>query len=345
MAVRIRPELAQTPGYTPAPVPPDAILLANNEVPGPPLPGVPEAVAAATGTLHRYPDATSTPLAAGLARHLGVAPDRVVVGAGSAGVCLRVLQALCEPGDEVAFGWRSFELYPLLARTVGAVPRPVPLSGDRLDLDALASATGRRTRVVLLCNPNNPTGTAVTGHELTRFLAAVPPHVLVVVDEAYREFATPGAVPDAVVSSGRHPRVAVLRTFSKAYGLAALRVGYGVLPVEVADAVRRVAPPFGVSTVAEAAASAALAAHPVMLARCRELAAERDRVRTALLAAGHRVPVSQANFLWLPLGERTSEFVAHCRDRGIVVRGYAGEGVRVTVGTASDNDAFLAAAT
>jgi histidinol-phosphate aminotransferase len=208
----------------------------------------------------------------------------------------------------------------------------------------MAAAVTPATRLVFVCTPNNPTGTPVRRAELERFLAAVPPEVLVVIDEAYREFVDDPDVQDALEFARGRENVAVLRTFSKAYGLAGLRVGYCVAPPKVAETVRKVYVPFSVSSVAQVAAIASLDAEPELMKRCAEIVAERARVRSALLDAGYEVPETQANFVWLPLGEATAAFNEHCLEHKVVVRAFAGDGVRVTIGSQAENDAFLAAA-
>ena len=208
----------------------------------------------------------------------------------------------------------------------------------------MAGAITDRTRLVFVCNPNNPTGTAVTRAELSAFLDAVPPHVLVGLDEAYREFVTDPDVPDGLDLLAEHPNLVVLRTFSKAYRLAGLRVGYAVAAAEVAKALRKVAVPFAVSAPAQAAALAALDHEAELLAACRDVAAERARVVAELRSTGYPVPQTHANFAWLPLGTDAQRFAAHCAEQKVIVRPFAGDGVRVTIGSPEDNDAFLAAA-
>ncbi|MGH3433744.1 MAG: histidinol-phosphate transaminase, partial [Thermocrispum sp.] len=263
-------------------------------------------------------------------------------------LCQQLIQALCEPGDEVLFAWRSFEAYPIISQVVGAKQVTVPLDETHThDLDAMLAVITPRTRVVFVCNPNNPTGTAVRRAELQRFLDAVPDGVLVALDEAYREYVTDSEVPDGIELLAGRNNVAVLRTFSKAYGLAGLRVGYLASNPRVTAAVRKVYLPFSVNSVAQAAALASLDAAGELLARCADIVAERTRVRDGLIAAGYPVPDSQANFVWLPLGERTAAFAEHALASKVVVRPFAGSdsaGARVTIGTPEENDLFLAAA-
>jgi histidinol-phosphate aminotransferase len=242
-------------------------------------------------------------------------------------------------------------MYPLLAQVAGARPVQVPLvpgrpggPADTHDLDALAAAVDETTRLVFVCNPNNPTGTAVRRTELERFLAAVPEDTLVVLDEAYREFVTDPDVPDGLELIRGRPNVAVLRTFSKAWGLAGLRVGYLVAEdPAVADAVRRTHVPFSVSMLAQAAAVAALASEDEVRRRCAAVTGERERLTAALRERGLDVSDSQANFVWLPTGERTAELAAALESRAVITRPFAGQGIRVTVGTTEEDDVFLAA--
>jgi histidinol-phosphate aminotransferase len=287
----------------------------------------------------------ATRLIEAIAHHHGVEPDRVAVGAGSVEVCGQLAAAAVDTGDDVVFGWRAFEAYPIITAVVGGNAVKVPLTADHVhDVDAMVAAVTDRTRLVFLCNPNNPTGTAVGRDELLRLVDGIPPDVLVVIDEAYREYVDPAAVPDAFTLLGDRPNVAVTRTFSKAYALAGLRVGYCLASPEVATAVRKCQVPFSVSGLAQEAAVAALAETEEVARRAKLTVAERERVRTALVEAGYDVPPSQANFVWLPLGERAVPFAAACLEGGVIVRPFAGEGVRVTVGTEPENDAFLALA-
>ena len=248
----------------------------------------------------------------------------------------------CEPGDEVVYAWRSFEAYPIAATAAAAVSVQVPVLADgRHDLDAMAAAVTDRTRVVIVCTPNNPTGPAVTQAELDAFLAKVPPHVLVVVDEAYLEFVRMDDAIDGLATYRAHANVVLTRTFSKAYGLAGFRVGYAVGPAPLAAALRAVSLPFGVSSVAQAAAIASLASSEALFERVDALVAERDRVVRAVREAGWDLPEAQGNFVWFPLGERTAEFAAAADELGIVVRPFADEGARVSIGETEANDRLI----
>jgi histidinol-phosphate aminotransferase len=208
----------------------------------------------------------------------------------------------------------------------------------------MAGAITDRTRLVLICQPNNPTGVAATREQIEAFLAVVPPHVLVVLDEAYVEFVDDPAIPDGLEVLRAHTNVAVLRTFSKAYGLAGLRVGYAIAPLDVADALRACAVPFGVSGVAQAAALAALEVEDELLQRVAHIVEARARVTGALRGQGWTLPDSQANFVWLRLGDDSPAFAAFCDERGLAVRAYGTEGVRVTVGDPEADLRFVAAA-
>jgi histidinol-phosphate aminotransferase len=344
VAVRNLP--AYVPGRPPAPR--DGVTtykLSSNENPYPPLPGVLEAAVQAAGRMNRYPDMGCTELYAALGDKLGVPTSRLAAGTGSVAVLYHLLQAYCASGDEVVYAWRSFEAYPIAVSVTGATSVQVPLTtGGRHDLDAMAAAVTDRTRVVIVCSPNNPTGTSVRGVELESFLDRVPPHVLVVLDEAYREFVRPAQGPqafDGVALQPSHPNVVAMRTFAKAYGLAGLRVGYVVAADEVAAVVRACALPFGVSSVAQAAAVASLAREAELFERVEAVVTERARVVAALTGQGWEVPEPQGNFVWLALGERTADFAAAAEHAGVMVRPFAGEGVRVTVGEPEGNDVLL----
>ncbi|MEI4272370.1 histidinol-phosphate transaminase [Klenkia sp. LSe6-5] len=347
---------AYRPGRNPADLAreigvPRAVKLASNEVAFPPLPAVVQAISQVAGETNRYPDNGAGVLTGALATRYGVAPEQVATGCGAVTLLQQITQAYVEPGAGLAYAWRSFEMYPLLAQVAGARAVQVPLvpgagggPADTHDLDGLLAALDDDTRVVLVCNPNNPTGTAVRRAQLEAFLDAVPPSTLVVLDEAYREFVTDPDVPDGTELMRGRPHVAVLRTFSKAWGLAGLRVGYLLAEdPAVAEAVRKTHVPFSVSMVAQAAAVAALASEDEVRARVDEVTAERARLTAALRDRGQPVADSQANFVWLPLGERTAEVAAALESRAVITRPFAGEGLRVTVGTPEEDDAFLAA--
>ncbi|UKY51497.1 histidinol-phosphate transaminase [Streptomyces inhibens] len=333
------------PGRPAASDGPVAFKLSSNENPYPPLPGVLESAVTAAGSFNRYPDMACTGLMAELSERFSVPVEHLATGTGSVGVAQQLIQSTAGPGDEVIYAWRSFEAYPIITQVSGATSVQVPLtSGDVHDLDAMLAAVTDRTRLIFVCNPNNPTGTVVRRAELESFLDRVPSDVLVVLDEAYREFIRDPEVPDGIDLYRDRPNVCVLRTFSKAYGLAGLRVGFAVAHEPVAAALRKTAVPFGVSQLAQEAAVASLRSEAALLERVDALVAERARVVEGLLGQGWTVPESQANFVWLRLGDRTTDFAAACERAGVVVRPFAGEGVRVTIGESQAMDLFLQAA-
>lgn len=343
--VRLRDDLAALPTYVAGRTVPGAVKLASNEMPLPPLPAVLSAIGRAAEAGNRYPDIAVTTLTARLAEHHGIDPARIAVGCGSVALCGQLVQAVCAPADEVVFAWRSFEAYPIVTLAGHATAVRVPLTAGHVhDLDAMAAAITPRTKMVFVCNPNNPTGTAVDEHALRAFLARVPSGVLVVLDEAYHEFVRDPAVPDGLALAAEFDNVCVLRTFSKAHRLAGLRVGYAVGPAELAAALRGVSVPFSVSAPAQAAALAALDHLDELLADCAGAVDEVGRMTSELLALGYEVPPSQANFVWLPLGSRAVEFAAHALENKVVVRAFDGDGVRVSAGTSEEVDLFLAAA-
>jgi histidinol-phosphate aminotransferase len=341
----IRPDLDALPSYVPGRAVPGAVKLASNEVPYGPLPGVVEAIVEAAAGSHRYPDMGVVALREKLAARCGVDPQRVNTGCGSVGLAESLVQATTlGPQDEVLYPWRSFEAYPIIAAAAGATSVRVPNRPDHgHDLAGMAAALNLRTRLVFVCNPNNPTGTVARRSELDAFLDAVPESTLVVFDEAYREFVTDPDVPDALAAYGDRPNVVILRTLSKAWGLAGLRIGYAIAAPPVADAIRKVVTPFSASAVAQAAALAALDQDAEMRRRADLVVAERGRVQAAVQKLLPEVPATQANFVWLPLRERSAEFAAACERHGVIVRPFP-EGVRVTIGIADENDQFLAAA-
>ncbi|MDQ6934871.1 MAG: histidinol-phosphate transaminase [Actinomycetota bacterium] len=334
---------AYVPGKPPTPRPGlTTYKLSSNENPYPPLPAMQAAVERAAQAMNRYPDMGSTALFAALAERFGVPVEHLAAGTGSVAVLYHLLQAFCDPGDEVVYAWRSFEAYPIAASVTGARSVQVPLTTDaRHDLDAMAAAITDRTKVVIVCTPNNPTGPAVTHTELAAFLDRVPGRVVVVVDEAYREFVRADDQADALALYHERENVVVMRTFAKAYGLAGLRVGYVVAPEPIAAAVRACALPFGVSSVAQAAAIAGLEHEAELLERVDAIVEERDRVLAGLGEQGWELPDAQGNFVWFRLDEQTTEFAAAAEEAGIIVRPFAGEGARVSVGEPEANDLLL----
>lgn len=321
----------------------DAVKLASNENPYPPLPSVARAIAEASDGLNRYADHRATALRERLGLELGLDPAMVSVGCGSVGLLQQLALCYVEAGSEVVYPWRSFEAYPVFTQLAGGREVTTPLVDEAFDLDAVAAAVTDRTRLVLLANPNNPTGTAVATAEVLALADAVGPDVLVVLDEAYREFVTDPAVSDPVPALADHPNVVVTRTFSKAHGLAGLRVGYLLAHPDVVATVDKALIPFAVNGLAQVAALAALDGGEELEARLERLRAERHRVAAALVGDGWWLPPTQANFVWLPVGEASVALTAGLERRGVAVRPFAGDGVRVSIGTPAENDRFLAA--
>ncbi len=315
--------------------------LASNESPFPPLPSVVGAIARAAAGVNRYPDIDGVVLRGRLADVHGVEVDQIVLGCGSIEVCRQAVSVAAGPGSEVLHAWPTFPEYTTIATLSGARARRVPLTRARHDVVAMAKAVTEQTRVVFVCNPNNPTGTALTVAELAYLLDAIPSWCLVVVDEAYAEFADAPEFASALELLGAHENLLVLRTFSKAYGLAGLRVGYGITSVEMASLLRLAKIPFSVGNVALAAAVASIDAGAELAARVATIKAERDRVATQLTGLGWDVPSSQANFLWNPAGEaRAAAAVRRCAESKVLIR-QVSDGFRITIGTEEENSRLL----
>ncbi|MCI1747267.1 MAG: histidinol-phosphate transaminase [Acidipropionibacterium sp.] len=326
----------------------DAVKLSSNENPYPPLPSVVSEIAAQMSDplsgFNRYPSMGAEPLRAAIAARHGVTPEQVAVGAGSVEVASQLIHAVAGAGDEVIFAWRSFEAYPILTVVSGATPVPVPLTADlHHDLDAMAAAITDRTRLILLCTPNNPTGTTLGAEEVERFLARVPENVVVAIDEAYVHFNRDPHAVSGVEMVARHPNVIALQTFSKAYGLAGLRIGFGIGSVDLCDDLRRVAVPFAVSGVAQRAALASLEHEDELTERVERIVAERGRVTEELRGQGWSVGDSQANFVWLATGDDTARIDGVLREEHVFARCWQGEGIRLSIGSPAENDRGLAA--
>lgn len=346
-SARIRADLNGVPGYIAGPSTIGAVKLSSNETSFPPLGGVADAIIRANQEMHRYPDNNATELREALAHHWRVGTEEVIIGCGSSLLCQELVQATCEPGDLVAFGWRSFEAYKLYARAAHADTLTVPNCLDgQIDLLTLAhtiNGSPGTVGIVFLCTPNNPTGASISATDLQRFLDSIPASIPVVVDEAYIEFANANAVPAVNLYRTGRDNVIMLRTFSKAYGLAGLRVGYAVGHARILNAVHAIRSPFSITATAQAAALAALEAQEELAERVHLVQTERDRVRNALMCQGIPVWQSEANFVWLPLGRKSAAFVEHCRAHGVLIRSFAPDGARASIGTRQDNDRFLAA--
>ena len=356
--IPVRPVFSTLPSYAagkpPAPV--EGLTqykLSSNENPLGPVPEVAR-VLAEFATAHRYPDPLSTALRHKLSARLGVDADDIVTGAGSLGALNQILKTFAGVDadgvqDEVIYAWRSFEAYPILVGIMGARSVQVQnLPDGSHDLDAMAAAITDRTRLILVCTPNNPTGPAVTESQIRAFLAKVPATVPVVIDEAYFEFCAASSIPEGEEPPLNgldiyrdYPNVIILRTFSKAQGLAGLRVGYSISHPQITRHLRVAATPFAVSALAERAAVASIEHQEAVMARVRHIVAERERVTARLRELGYEFPSTYANFVWLPLGERTGEFVDLMNRNALSVRAFGSEGVRVSIGEVEANDRFL----
>ncbi|MBS6634196.1 histidinol-phosphate transaminase [Rothia mucilaginosa] len=357
-SIPVRPVFDTLPSYAagkpPAPV--EGLTrykLSSNENPLGPVPAVAR-VLAEFDAVHRYPDPLSTALRTALAEQLGVEAEDIVTGAGSLGALNQIIKTFAgveaDGGqNEVIYAWRSFEAYPILVGIMGARSVQVPnLPNGAHDLDAMAAAVTDRTRLILVCTPNNPTGPAVTESQIRSFLAKVPATVPVVIDEAYFEFCAVSSIPEGEEPPLNgldiyrdYPNVIILRTFSKAQGLAGLRVGYSISHPQITRHLRVAATPFAVSALAERAAVASIEHQDAVMERVKHIVAERERVTARLRELGYEFPSTYANFVWLPLGERTGEFVDLMNRNALSVRAFGSEGVRVSIGEVEANDRFL----
>jgi histidinol-phosphate aminotransferase len=330
----------------------DMAMLASNESCFAPLPVVAQAAASVLAGTNRYPDPAYAPLRRALSDRYGIAPERIALGNGSCDILLAAGEALLEPGAEVVYGWPAFSMYPHLAAASGARPIEVPLDDqDRHDLDAIAAEITVATRLVLICNPNNPTSTSVALDRIETFLDRVPRHVCVILDEAYCEFALSlGDTYASVELLRRYPNLVLLRTFSKVYGLAALRAGYALCASEdFPIAVDQLRQPFYLNAAAQAGAVEALKHQDEVERRVTGTLAARLDLEDGVGGLGVWVAQSDANFIWLALPEECDEpaLVAGLRERGVLVRAGASLGrsgaLRVTVGTPAENERFVAA--
>jgi histidinol-phosphate aminotransferase len=325
--------------------------LASNESPYPPVPAVMEAITKSLSALNRYPDPTNAALRRRLADRHGVPANRIAIGNGSCDVLLAAGDALLEPGAELVYAWPSFSIYPHLAAASGARAIEVPLDAEhRHDLDAMRREITVATRLAIVCNPNNPTSTALPLDEIAAFVADVPRHVCVILDEAYCEFNVLQDPDESIALLDRHPNLVLLRTFSKVYGLCGLRVGYGLCgSEEFRIAVDQVRQPFFCNAAAQAAALEALNHQDEVTRRVERNLAERIGLEDGLRELGIEPARSQANFLWFDLGEgcEEAEVVRGLAERGVLVRAGTSLGregaLRVTVGTQAENELFLAA--
>lgn len=344
--VRLRADVLAVPAYRQGATPTKpGFKLSSNENPFPPLPAVTQAIADRSD-INRYAPAAMTKLRSILAADFGVPTDHLHFGAGSVAILFQLIQAAAGPGDTYVHAWPSFEAYPSLGLASGATAVPVPLgSGAEHDLDAMANAIDDRTRAVLLCTPNNPTGPSIARAAFLSFMERVPNDVLVVLDEAYREFVTD---PDAIRGEdvvGKYPNLVVLRTFSKAYGLAGLRIGYGIGDPAIIAAAASVGIPLSVTGIAEAAAIATLApeSRTVLQKRITELVGRRGTLLAGLRGLGLQVPDSQSNFVWIPQSDSVDAvaLAAAFAEVGTLVRPFAGSGVRISVGEPESIDVVV----
>jgi len=342
--VQLRPDVAEIVPYRQGRMAAaDAFKLSSNENPFDPLPSV--AAVLERAPFNRYPEGSAAAVRDRIGQRAGVSPERVVVTPGAVSLIGHLIQATCRPEDEVVFAWRSFEGYPQVAGAVGVRTVPVPVLADgRHDIPAMIAAVNERTRLVFLCTPNNPTSTIITRAEFEAFMAAVPPTLLVALDEAYIEFATDPEAVHGEAYLDRYPNLFVLRTFSKAYGLAGLRIGYGIGPEYVADALRAVMTPLAVTDIAQRAALASLDHEDELLERVAVIVERRDRVAAALRSLGWFVPEAQGNFVWLETGpELLARAAAAFEEEGVVVRPL-GDGLRVSIGEEESVDRLLRSA-
>jgi histidinol-phosphate aminotransferase len=356
MTVTFAEKLARMPGYqagVPTGQAPEEIAaggiaqLASNESPFPPHPKVVEAIARAASAMHRYPDPDATLLRRRIAERYETQPGKVAVGNGSCEILLAAAEALCEPGDEILYSWPAFSMYPYLPALTGAREIRVPLAaGDLHDLDAMATEVTAATQLLIVCNPNNPTATHLRAAEIAAFCERIPPHVTIALDEAYVEFQTDDD-PDATVDLlADFPNLVVLRTFSKCYGLAGLRVGYAIGSAGFRAAIDAVRQPFSVNALAQAAGAEAILHSDDVLFRVESTIAERLRVEEVLRGMGLHTSETQANFSWIDLGEADEkEIVAGLAERQVAVRpgtALGGPGhIRVSYGLPEENDRFL----
>ena len=337
-----RRELLEMARYQQGRQAPGSFKLSSNENPYPPLPSVQAAIERAGEEINRYPDGSAHELVTRLAALADVPEDWIVTGPGSIAVLQQVLATVVTRGDEVVFAWPSFEGYHTVCAVLGATPVAVPLArGGVHDLDAMLDAIGERTRAVLLCTPNNPTGQALRADDVERFVAAVPEHVLIVLDEAYHEFVRDPDAVDGLPVVREHPNTVTLRTLSKAFGLAGLRAGYGVASPALVDLARVAELPFALGSITIAAAAASLDAREEIAERVDDLVARRGRLVAGLVAQGWDVGDPQGNFVWLPTGERTADIAPALAEHDVTARVFPPLGVRITVGEEDSVPAVL----
>ncbi len=344
---RLRPDLEALPSYKAGqrPAPRSDITtykISSNESHFPPLPSVQAAIVAAATEINRYPDPFSSELVTAIAQHFGVPSEHIALGTGSVALCGQIIQSAAGPGDNILYAWRSFESYPIWTGIAGAQSIQIPLRPDEThDLDAMLQAITPETRVIFICSPNNPTGQIVDPRELENFIAAVPSEIVIVLDEAYVEYVPQNKRSDSIRLYRENTNVVVLRTFSKAYGLAGLRVGFTISQEPITNALRKTALPFGVSSLAQAAAIASISAESELFERVALVTAERDRVVGELITMGYELNSNYANFVWMRLGSRTDVLHQALEHAGLSVRPFPDEGLRISIGETQANDRFI----
>lgn len=348
MTFKHRREIDTIPAYkqgkpAPAAAGMRSFKLSSNENPYQPLDSVKDAIAnQSLARINRYPDMRGWNVVERLGGEIGVDSENIVLGCGSTEVITQLVNLVAGPGDEVIYPWRSFEAYPIIVTSAGATSVQIPLTDQGThDIDAMIAAVNEHTRLVVVNNPNNPTSTAVSDTQARKLLAAVPSDVIVLFDEAYFQFNTDTDTSVAMDLFREFPNVVEAHTFSKAYGLAGLRIGYAVAPLDVAEGMRKVALPFAVSDLAQTAALASLDAYEELDSRVQNIVSERDRVVEALRQQGWKIPEPQANFFWLPLGEKTAAAAQRFVEAGLSVRVFDPEGIRISVGESEANDIVI----
>ena len=321
----------------------NAIKLASNESPWGPLPSVLARMEQASSLSNRYADSRASEVRAKIAEWIGVNANQVTVGCGSVGLIQQLFLTYIDPGDEVLYPWISFEVYPMFTRLMGGVAVNPELKDQAIDLAGVLAGISERTKLIVLANPNNPTGTAFSVTDLRSFLDQVPTDVVVVLDEAYREFMDPALGDPIHEALPEHPNLIVLRTFSKAQGLASLRIGYGVASPALIATLDRTSLPFAVNGQAQVAALASIEVHDQIMERVQTIRAERDRMARILGESGWNVPRSETNFVYLVTGDRTESVALALERVGLVTRPFPGVGLRITVSEPEENDRVLGA--
>ncbi len=351
MIGRVRPAVLNMASYTPGKAAGqveaeqgirEVIKLASNESPWPPVPAVQDAIERAISGVNRYGDNRATDIRVALSEWLGINAHSITVGCGSSGLLQQLFMVYVDPGDEVLFPYPSFEVYPIFSTQFGARPVTVPLVGHGFDLDAVAAAVTDRTKLIFLATPNNPTGTSISVEGIGGLLDAIPNDVVVVVDEAYREFNDP-EMGDPATLLANHENLIITRTFSKAFGLAGLRSGYALCAPALVEQLDKVRLPFSINNLAQAAVLAAIEHREDAMERVDALITERTRCVAALRAKGFSLPDSNANFIFIPTSDATSEIAEQMEQVGIITRPFPGFGLRVTVGSAEENDRWMTA--